>query len=401
MGWLQMVAGVLVGRVRRALAHVGLPLRAPAWSSLAHTNGRGMHRGRLPREHLMNARTSLAAAVAVVALIAASPAFAAGKLVISNWDGYMPKDLPEKFKAETGIDLEVAVHATNEEIMGKVVASGGKGFDVLFVSSPFAEALSKLGIAGKIDHAKIPNLANLYPEASQLKHDPGNAFSVPYTWGTTGLCFRSDLVVAAPESWNDLLKPTDALKGKTTMLSTDRWLMAPALLSLGMSVNETDPAKLDQAKQVLIDAKKTLLAYDDTTFYSKLVSGEAHMVVAWDGWCNYGIAENDKIRYVIPREGSDLWVDTIVIVANSENQDAAHAFINYILKPETGKWAVENIMYKAPNKAAMEQVDKAMLEKYPNLAIAPADLLKYEQLRDLGDGMKAFSRTVTEVMSAK
>jgi len=349
----------------------------------------------------MNARTSLAAAVAVVALIAASPAFAAGKLVISNWDGYMPKDLPEKFKAETGIDLEVAVHATNEEIMGKVVASGGKGFDVLFVSSPFAEALSKLGIAGKIDHAKIPNLANLYPEASQLKHDPGNAFSVPYTWGTTGLCFRSDLVAAAPESWNDLLKPTDALKGKTTMLSTDRWLMAPALLSLGLSVNETDPAKLDQAKQVLIDAKKTLLAYDDTTFYSKLVSGEAHMVVAWDGWCNYGIAENDKIRYVIPREGSDLWVDTIVVVANSENQDAAHAFINYILKPETGKWAVENIMYKAPNKAAMEQVDKAMLEKYPNLAIAPADLLKYEQLRDLGDGMKAFSRTVTEVMTAK
>jgi spermidine/putrescine transport system substrate-binding protein len=349
----------------------------------------------------MTARTSLAAAAAVIALIAASPAFAAGKLVISNWDGYMPKDLPEKFKAETGIDLEVAVHATNEEIMGKVVASNGKGFDVLFVSSPFAEALSKLGIAGKIDHAKIPNLANLYPEASQLKHDPGNTFSVPYTWGTTGLCFRSDLVADAPTSWNAILKPADALKGKTTMLATDRWLMAPALLSLGMSVNETDPAKLDQAKQVLIDAKKTLLAYDDTTFYSKLVSGEAQMVVAWDGWCNYGIAENDKIKYVIPKEGSDLWVDTIVVVANSENQDAAHTFINYILKPETGKWAVENIMYKVPNKAAMEQVDKAMLEKYPNLAIAPADLMKFEQLRDLGDGMKAFSKTVTEVMSAK
>jgi spermidine/putrescine transport system substrate-binding protein len=175
----------------------------------------------------------------------------------------------------------------------------------------------------------------------------------------------------------------------------------PAFLSLGMSVNETDPAKLDQAKQLLIDAKKTLLAYDDTTFYSKLVSGEAVLVEAWDGWCNYGIAENDKIKYVIPKEGSDLWVDTMVIVGTSENQKAAHTFINYILKPETGKWAVENIMYKVPNKAAMDAVDKAMLEKYPNLAIAPADLLKYEQLRDLGDGMKAFSKTVTEITSAK
>ena len=302
-----------------------------------------------------------------VALLIGAPglsavALAEGKIVISNWDGYMPKDLPEKFKAETGIEVEVAVHATNEEIMGKVVASGGKGYDVLFVSSPFAEALAKLGIAGKIDHSKIPNLKNLYPEAAALKHDPGNQFSIPYAWGTTGLCYRSDIVKEAPDSWNDLL---------------------------------------EQVKALLTDAKKTLLAYDDTTFYSKLVSGEAHLVQAWDGWCNYGITENDKIKYVVPKEGSDLWVDTMVVVGNSPNQEAAHKFIDYILKPETGKWVAENIMYKVPNKAAMEALDKGMLEKYPNLAYVPADLLKYEQLRDLGAGMKTFSKVVTEVMSAK
>ncbi len=195
-----------------------------------------------------------------VALLIGAPglsavALAEGKIVISNWDGYMPKDLPEKFKAETGIEVEVAVHATNEEIMGKVVASGGKGYDVLFVSSPFAEALAKLGIAGKIDHSKIPNLKNLYPEAAALKHDPGNQFSIPYAWGTTGLCYRSDIVKEAPDSWNDLLKPDDALKGKTTMLATDRWLMGAGDLALGMSVNETDPAKLEQVKALLTDAK--------------------------------------------------------------------------------------------------------------------------------------------------
>jgi spermidine/putrescine transport system substrate-binding protein len=325
----------------------------------------------------------------------------AEKIVISNWDGYMPKDIAEKFKAETGIDLEVAVHATNEEIMGKVTASGGEGFDVLFVSSPFAEALNKLQLLSPIDHGKIPNMANLYAEASQLKHDPGNTFSVPYAWGTTGLCYRSDLVKAEPTSWNDLLKPSADLKGKITMLATDRWLMAAAFLADGLSVNTDDQASLDKVRDQLVATKKDLLAYDDTTFYSKLVSGEATLVHAWDGWCNYGIAENAAIKYVVPKEGSDLWVDTMVITKASKNPDAAAKFINFVLKADNGKWVVENIMYKTPNKAGMEALDPAMLTSFPNMAIAPAELLKYEQLRDLGDGMKAFSKTVSEIMAAK
>ena len=341
------------------------------------------------------------AAAFAFGLIATTSLALADKVVISNWDGYMPKDMAEKFKAATGLDLEVSVHATNEEIMGKVTASGGEGYDVLFVSSPFAEALNKLGLLAPIDHAKIPNLKNLYPEAEKLSHDPGNTFSVPYTWGTTGICYRSDLVKKAPQSWNDLLSPADDVKGKQTMLATDRWLMAPAFLANGMSVNTTDQASLDKVRDVLVAAKKSLLAYDDTTFYSKLVSGEATLVHAWDGWCNYGIAENPKIKYVVPKEGSDLWVDTMVITKASKNPDAAAKFIDFVLKADNGKWVVENIMYKTPNKAGMEAIDKTMLTTYPNMAITPAELLKYEQLRDLGDGMKAFSKTVSEIMAAK
>jgi spermidine/putrescine transport system substrate-binding protein len=343
--------------------------------------------------------TKLAAFTAAL-LISFAAAAHAEKIVISNWDGYMPKDLPEKFKAATGIDVEVAVHGTNEEIMGKVTASGGQGFDVLFVSSPFAEALNKLGLVAPIDHAKIANLKNLYPEANQLKHDPGNTFSVPYAWGTTGLCYRSDLT-AAPVSWNDLLKPADALKGKITMLATDRWLMAAAELAMGMSVNETDPAKLGEVKAQLIETKKSLLAYDDTKFYEKLVSGEATLVHAWDGWCNYGTASNAAIKYVVPKEGSDLWVDTMVVTKAAANPQGAHKFIDFVLQAENGKWVVENIMYKTPNKAGMEMIDKAMLAQYPNMAYQPADLLKYEQLRDLGEGMAGFSKAVTEILAAK
>ncbi len=336
-----------------------------------------------------------------LALVASTAPALAEKLVIATWDAYTPKDMVEKFKAATGIDLELAVHATNEEIMGKVTASGGEGYDIIFVSSPFAEALNKLGMLAPIDHGKIPNFANLYPEANELQHDPGNTYSVPYTWGTTGLCYRSDLVKAEPTSWNDLLDPAEDLKGKITMLATDRWLMAAAFLASGMSVNSADQASLDKARDRLVATKKSLLAYDDTTFYSKLVSGEATLVHAWDGWCNYGTAENAAIKYTIPKEGSDLWVDTLVITKTAKNLDAAHKFIDFIFNAENGKWVVENIMYKVPNKAAMESVDKAMLAAYPNIAIAPADLIKYEQLRDLGDGMKAFSKTVSEIMAAK
>ena len=342
----------------------------------------------------------IGAAAAAALLMAAGAANAQQKIVISNWDGYMPKDLLENFTKETGIQAEMAVHATNEEIMGKVTASGGKGYDVLFVSSPFAEALHKLGLAADLDHSKIPNLANLYPEAMQLPHDPGLKFSVPYSWGTTGLCYRSDLVKPEPTSWNDLLQPADALKGKITMLATDRWLMVPALLSLGYSINTPNEAEVAKAKEVLIAAKKNLLAYDDTTFYSKLVSGEALLVEAWDGWCNYGITENPAIKYVVAKEGSDMWVDTMVVTSASENKDAAEAFINYVLRPEVHRWVAENILYKVPNKAAMDGLDPKLIAQYPTLGITPADLMRLEQMRDLGEAQKLWSKTVSEITSA-
>ncbi|TMV15476.1 polyamine ABC transporter substrate-binding protein [Arenibacterium halophilum] len=338
------------------------------------------------------------AAVAACALIAG--AAQAEKIVISNWDGYMPPDLLENFTKETGIEAELSVHATNEEIMGKVVAGGGKGYDVLFVSSPFAEALKNLGLSAPIDHDKVPNLENLYDEATELAHDPGNTYSVPYAWGTTGLCYRSDMM-EEPTSWNALLSPSDDLKGKVTMLSTDRWLMGAAALALGKSLNDTSAETLAAEKDMLIATKQDLLAYDDATFYLKLVSGEATMVQAWDGWCNYGIAENAEIKYTIPEEGSDLWVDAIVITNASENKDAAHAFVNYVMGKDVGVWVASNILYKTPNQAAMEALDPSLVESFPNMGMAPAELVKYEQLRDLGQGQKAFARTVTEIMAAQ
>jgi spermidine/putrescine transport system substrate-binding protein len=330
----------------------------------------------------------------------AEPADISGTtLTISNWDAYMPKSVIKDFEEETGVTVEYAIHTTNEDIMGKLTAANGTGFDLVFVSGPFVEALTNLGYAAEIDPSQIPNLANLDPEATQLSYDPGNTHSVPYTWGTTGICFRSDLVGATPTSWEAFRSPTPETDGKMTMLGTDRWLLQPALLSLGYSVNTTDPAEIEAAKEWTLEAKENLLAFDDTTFYSKLVSGEASLVQAWDGWCEYGRAEDPKnIDFVIPDEGSDLWTDTMVVMESSENKAAAHAFIDHILRPEVGKSIVEYTLYKMPNAEVMNAVKPAIIEDYPTLAITPAELFEQEAQTDLGEeGTILWTETATEI----
>lgn len=321
-------------------------------------------------------------------------------IVVSNWAGYMAEDIGDQFASETGSSMEVAEHATNEEIMAKLTAGGDSGIDVAFVSGQYAQALNEAGLLEPIDAALVPNMENLYDQAGDLAHDPGNSFSVPYTWGTTGICYRSDLMDAEPTSWNDILDPDPAYDGKITMLSTERWLALPAAKALGYSVNTTDDGELAEMKEVLIDAKEHLLGYDDTTFYEKLVSGEAVMTEAWDGWCGYGMAENPDIKWTVPSEGSDLWVDTMVVLKGSANKEAAMAFINMMLEPETHAWVTENVYYNVPNEAAGELVPAELKEQFPQLDVTPEELAEGESLTDLGEDSTKYTDLTTEVTAA-
>lgn len=321
-------------------------------------------------------------------------------LTISNWDAYTPEGLIEAFEEETGVDVTLALHTTNEDLMGKIQAAGGGGFDLVFVSGNYLQSLIDQGWAAEIDHDLVPNLANLYPEASELGYDPGNRHSVPYTWGTTGICYRSDLVEEEPTSWRVFHDPPADLVGKMTMLGTNPWLLEPALLSLGSSLNTTDPAEIEAATEWTIEAKANLKGFDDTTFYSELVAGNTWLAQAWDGWCNYGIAEDPNIRFVVPEEGSDLWTDTMVILESSRNKEAAHAFIDFVLRPENGKAVAELVYYKVPNRAAMEQLDPGLIERFPNLGMPPSELLTYEALRDPGEAISLWTDAAAKIKSA-
>ena len=182
------------------------------------------------------------------------------------------------------------------------------------------------------------------------------------------------------------------------MLAADRWLMAAGFLANGLSVNTAGQADLDRTRDLPIAAKKNLLAYDDTTFYSKLISGQAALVHAWDGWCNYGIGENPKIKFKIPKEGSDVFVDTMVVLDKSKNKEAAHKFLDWVLRADSGKAVTELVLYKTPNAVAMAQVKKSLGKQYPNLLIPPKLLLTFQTERDLGKAQPLWSRTVSEIV---
>ena len=319
-------------------------------------------------------------------------------IVVSNWDNYMDPETAAKFTAATKAGITIAKHATNEEIVGKLTAGGDSGIDVAFVSGQYAQALNEAGLLEPLDKRLIPNFSKLYPETANLAFDPGNVFSAPYSWGTTGICYRSDLVGTAPTSWNDLLNPSPQNTKKTLMLSTQPWMNLPAARALGFSVNTTDAGQLDQIKQQLLKTKPTLLAFDDTTFYSRLDSGEVNMVEAWDGWCNY--AQNKNVKFVLPKEGADLWTDTMVVLKTSKNKEAAMAFINYMLDDTAQTWLTENILYKSPNKTVAEKAASTLGKDYPNLAMTPADLAKQEGLVDVGDAAKTYQQIATEVQAS-
>ncbi|WP_340538561.1 polyamine ABC transporter substrate-binding protein [Nocardioides sp. GXZ039] len=321
-------------------------------------------------------------------------------ITVSNWSGYMPDDIADQFKKATGASMKSTEHATNEEVMAKLTAGGDSGIDVAFVSGQYAQALNDAGLLEPLHDDLIPNLKNLYPEATELAFDEGNKYSVPYTWGTTGICYRSDLVDPAPTSWNDILDPDPKYSGKITMLSTERWLALPAQKALGYSVNTTDDDELAEMQDVLVEAKKHLLGYDDTTFYEKLISGEAVMTEAWDGWCGYGTLENPDIKFTVPEEGSDLWSDTMVVLKSSENKEAAFAFINMMLDPKVHSWVTENVYYNVPNAPAEDLVPAELKEQFPQLAVTPEQLGEGEVLVDLGEDSTKYTDLTTDVTAS-
>ena len=321
-------------------------------------------------------------------------------IVVSNWADYMPDDIGAIVKDQTGATVKVTNHATNEELVAKVSGSGGEGLDVIFGSQPYLQAFAEERLLEPLDPQYLDNWDNLDPKAQELAQVDGQTYFAPYTWGTTGICYREDLVDEAPTSWKDLLEPEAKYDGKVTMMGTERWAVLPAQKALGYSVNTTDESEMAEVKDMMVAAKPHLLAYDDTTFYERLISGEAVMVEAWDGWCNYGTAEDPNIKFAVPEEGSDLWVDGMAILKSSKSKDAAYAFVDAILDAKNHAWAAENILYIVPNDAAMDRLPAELTDQFETLGARREEMLQGENMTDIGEAASLYNRIITEVTAS-
>lgn len=273
-------------------------------------------------------------------------------LTIYNWGDYIDPDLISRFEKETGITVIYQTFDSNEAMLTKI-EQGGTTFDVAVPSDYAIDKMKEENLLLPIDHSKIPNLSKIDPRFLNLDFDPDNKYSVPYFWGTVGIVYNPELAQGIEfNSWNDLWNA----KLKNNVLLTDgaREIMGMSLNSLGYSLNDTNEDHLQEALRKLEKLSPNVKAIVGDEIKMLLANGEAAAGVVFSGDAAEIMDENDALDYVVPKEGTNLWFDNMVIPKTAKNLDGAHKFINFMLEPDVAAQNAEYVGYATPNKEALK-----------------------------------------------
>lgn len=283
----------------------------------------------------------------------ASKPYAGTKLTIFNWYDYMDEDVLAQFTEETGIKVDYTNFTTNEEMYTKLAASASS-YDVIFPSDYIIERLIKEDMLHELDTAKMENYAGLLDWIKTTGFDPGGKYSVPYMWGTVGILYNAELVDEPITGWGALFD--DRYKNNVIMMDSVRDTLGVGLRYLGYSMNATDPAELNAARDILIDQKKRGLVkayYVDET-KDMMVANEAALALVWSGDALYAMEKNEKLDYVVPEDGSNIWVDGMCIPKGSKNVEAAQIFIDFMCRPDIAFKNQQYIYYSTPVAAVVD-----------------------------------------------
>ena len=298
------------------------------------------------------------------------------KLVVYNWGEYIDPEVLTMFEEETGIDIVYEEFETNEILYPKI-SSGAIAYDVICPSDYMIQRMIENDLLSEINFDNIPNLKNIgkqYLEQSR-QFDPENKYSVPYCWGTVGILYNKMMVDEPVESWSILWDPK--YKDNILMQDSVRDAFGVTLKYLGYSLNSTDLDELTEAKNLLIEQKPLVQAYVIDQVRDKMIGNEAALGVIYSGEAIYTQKENPNLEYVIPKEGSNIWIDSWVIPKNAEHKENAEKFINFLCRPDIALMNFEYITYSTPNEAARELIED---ESIRNSEIAFPDLSKYDNL---------------------
>lgn len=337
----------------------------------------------------------------IIAMMLPLCALADGVVNVFNWEDYIDESVLQQFEEETGIHVNYMCFTTNEDMMVQVEANPG-AFDVVFPSEYCVQRMVSKGLLMDIDYSKLPNFTHIRSELLDPSYDPANAHSVPYMCGTLGILYNTKMVDEADvQSWSVLW--SDKYRGQVLMMDSIRDGMGIALKFQGNSVNSTDFMQLRSAADLLIAQKRGgyVKAYGLDEFKDKMVAGEAALALVYSGDAEYAIELNEDLAYVIPQEGSNVWVDCAVIPATARNVDNAYLFIDYLCRPDIAEQNINEIWYMSVNQTAIDN----MGEEYSSLYVlnpTTEELARCEYYNDLPEEWLSIYNTLwMDVKNAK
>lgn len=326
---------------------------------------------------------SIMAVMAVAALSAvtvngcgksADKAGSAGEVYVYNWGEYIDEDVKAEFEEETGIKVIYDMFETNEE-MYPVIEAGGVKYDAVCPSDYMIQKMIENQMLAEINFDNIPNIKEIDPKYMDMSKsfDPDNKYSVPYCWGTVGILYNKTMVDEPIDSWSVLWD--EKYKDNILMQDSVRDAFGVALKYLGYSLNSTDLDELNEAKDLLTRQKPLVQAYVIDQVRDKMIGNEAAIGVIYSGEAIYTQQENPNLEYVIPKEGSNLWIDSWVIPKNAEHKENAEQFINFLCRPDIALMNFEYITYSTPNTAARELIEDESIRNskiaFPDLSTVP------------------------------
>ncbi len=313
------------------------------------------------------------------------------ELHIYNWSDYIADDTVSNFEREFGVEVTYDTYESNEEMVAKLMAGAG-GYDIVVPSGYIIPVLVATDLIRPLEQQYLTNIDNISTLFRELPGDPGGRHTVPWLWGTSGIAYRADRIQVPIDSWAVFHDPR--YYGKTTMMDDGREVIGSQLRYRGHSLNSTDVAKLVQARDDAIAAKKGLKAYISAPVKSQLISGDVWISQLWNGDTNQARVEQPNLEYAVPKEGCTIWVDSMCIPNGARNRRAAHEWINYLLRPGVGAALSEATGYGTPNPAA------ARVMKNPVPYPTEAELERLEYPVDLGKHTAVWDRIWTEIKSA-
>ncbi len=316
------------------------------------------------------------------------------QLDIYIWTNYLPAEVVADFTRRTGIQVGVDTYSSNEALLDKL-QSGVADYDLVVPSDYMVKILVAQRLLRPLDRRRLPHFANLDARFVDRGFDPGNRFSVPYLWGTTGIGYDKGKVHGSVDSWAAIFDPRYA--GRILMLDDMREAFGAALKLDGRSLNERDPAALRRAAARLEEQKRLVRTYNSSDFANLLAAGDVDLAQGYNGEIAKVVARDPRrFAYVVPKEGATLAIDSLAIPGGARHPGAAYAFLDYVLEPAVAARIVNGVRYASANRAALPFVDAAIRDDpavYP-----PAGVLdRCELIDDLGATTPLLDQLWTEV----